>query len=160
MMMDRPKCTVVLFIGVTCLAASSCGRKETRPSIPGVVRIDDEAITVDPVFMEIAARGGTLYVRESTVSITFSRMMPPSIEGEELTVVDSTGGCPEAFQDADVALLCLVGHLTYLDLWNIQISESQLGRIRKCHPICRIVQAGDSVQRRGTGKKEGHNHNR
>jgi hypothetical protein len=118
----------------------SCGPPE-HSSIPGPILVpaNDEFIGAHPLLVELAAIGGTVYVRDGGIAICFGpHMLPPSREAEKIVVIEGRDRCGRSLDDRDISLLCQVPGLTYLDLCAVEVSQANADRLRKCHPICRI----------------------
>lgn len=118
----------------------SCGPPE-HSSIPGpiLVSANDEFIRAHPLLVEIAAIGGTVYVRDAGIAICFgAHMLPPSREDEKIVVIEGRDRCGRSLDDRDLSLLCQVADLTYLDLHAVEVSQVNVDRLRECHPSCRI----------------------
>ena len=123
----------------------SCGPPEHSP-IPGpiLVSANDEFIRAHPLLVEIAAIGGTVYVRDGGIAICFGpHMLPPNREDERIIVIEGRDRCGRSLDDRDISLLCQVPGLTYLDLRAVEVSQANADRLRKCHPSCRIRSASD-----------------
>lgn len=123
----------------------SCGPPE-HSSIPGpiLVSANDEFIRTNPLLVEIAAIGGTVYVRDGGIAICFgAHMLPSSREDEKIVVIEGRDRCGRSLDDRDLSLLYQVTRLTYLDLYAVEVSQANVDRLRKCHPSCRIRSASD-----------------
>jgi len=137
------------FVGISAVGLLatlvSCGPPE-HSSIPGpiLVSANDEFIGAHPLLVEIAAIGGTVYVRDGGIAICFGpHMLPPSREDEKIVVIEGRDRCGRSLDDRDISLLCQAPGLTYLDLCAVEVSQASVDRLRKCHPSCRIRSASD-----------------
>ena len=111
-----------------------------------MVPANDEFIGAHPLLVEIAAIGGTVYVRDGGIAICFGpHMLPPSREDEEIVVIEGRDRGGRSLDERDTSLLCQVTDLNYLDLCAVEVSQASVDRLRKCHPFCRIRSASDEV---------------
>jgi hypothetical protein len=123
----------------------SCGPPE-HSSIPRPIQVsaNDAFIRAHPLLVEIAAIGGTVYVRDAGIAICFgAHMLPPNREDERIVVIEGRDRCGRSLDDRDISLLCQVPGLAYLDLCAVEVSQASVDRLRKCHPSCRIRSASD-----------------
>ena len=123
----------------------SCGPPE-HSSIPGPILLpaNDDFIGAHPLIVEIAAVGGTVYVRDEGIAICFGpHMLPPNHVDERIVVIEGKGRSRTHLDDRDVSLLCQVAGLTYLDVSDVEVSQANANRLRECHPSCRIRLASD-----------------
>ncbi len=131
----------------------SCGPPE-HSSIPGPILVpaNDEFVRAHPLLVEIAAIGGTVYVRDGGIAICFGpHMLPPTLVDEKIVVIEGKGRRPRSLDDRDISLLCQVTGLNYLDLHDVEVSQANADRLRKCLPSCRILRVDDDV--RGAGSR-------
>ena len=123
----------------------SCGPPE-HSSIPGPILLpaNDDFLGAHPLLVEIAAVGGSVYVRDEGIAICFGpHMLPPSRVDEKIVVIQGKDRSGKNLDERDVSLLCQVAGLTYLDVSDVEVSQANANRLRECHPSCRIRLASD-----------------
>jgi hypothetical protein len=109
-----------------------------------LVSANDEFIRAHPLLVEIAAIGGTVYIRDAGIAICFGpHMLPPTREAEKTVVIEGRDRCGRSLDERDTSLLCQVTGLNYLDLCAVEVSQASVDRLRECHPSCRIRRASD-----------------